>query len=525
MKLIHRPILSTVSIAALLMSLAGCETLHIKPAPKTGADANSGAATPSAAVSTNNSNAEHKFESVWDRIRAGYGFPETSNSAVDAQIRFYTSNKAYFYKITQQSEPYLHYVVSEMQANDMPMELALLPYIESAYNPTAASAYNVGMWQFGAATGRNFGLKQNSWYDGRKDVVASTDAAIRLLKKLYARFDNDWLLAVAAYNAGDGTIQQAVDKNRRAGKPIDFWSLPLNKTTQGYIPQLIALSKIVANPNIYDFKLYPIPDAPFFVKINVDSQLNLAEAAQNTSLDVTLLKRLNAGFSGWLTDPTEPRQVLVPVDAAAKFEFQLDSLPKVANVKWQEHVVKKGDTLDAIAKRYGANAASIKSVNNIKSASLSVGQRLQIPLSPSDAVPAYKTPEKVAAEQATPKENSKANYYIVKSGENLWSIAKAQNISVGALAQLNNLNIKSALQPGQKLVVLNQTLATDKTSANKDETVDRKVSYTIKSGDTLGKIAAKYDVSVQQIMQWNKIKDETSIRPNQELIVLVDAKN
>jgi len=440
--------------------------------------------------------------------------PQTSNAAVDAQVRFYTSNKAYFYKVTQLSEPFLHYVTSEMEANNMPMELALLPFIESSYNPTAASSANVGMWQFGAATGRNFGLKQNNWYDGRKDVVASTDAAIRLLKKLYAKFDNDWLLAVAAYNAGDGAIQQAVDKNRRAGKPTDFWSLPLNKTTQGYIPQLLALSKIVADPNIYDFKLYPIADVPYFVKINVGSQINLADIAQHGSVDASLLKKLNAGYKGWLTDPTEPRHLLVPVDAAATVKLKLDSLPKIASMKWQEHQVKKGDNLEAIAKKYSADVNQIKTVNNIKTTNLTLGQRLQIPLSPTGENSSDSAPEKVIAEQGEPKQ--KSDYYLVKPGDNLWSIAKSQNMSLEALTQLNNMTAKSALKPGQKLLVTAQTIAGNQS---------RKLNYTIKSGDTLGKIAAKYDVSVKQIMEWNKIKDETSIRPNQELIVLVDAKN
>jgi membrane-bound lytic murein transglycosylase D len=507
-----RPLLTLISVTALLVS---CDRLPVKPAAQATSDHATEAAKHSTAAPTSTP-AERTYASVWDHLRAGYGLPDTSNSAIDTQIRFYTNNKAYFYKITQQSEPYLHYVVNEMHENGMPTELALLPFIESSYNPAAVSPDNAGMWQFGAATGRNLGLKQNNWYDGRKDVVASTDAAIRLLKKLYNRFDKDWLLAVAAYNAGDGTIQQAVDKNRRAGKSTDFWSLPLNKITQGYIPQLIALSKIVANPNVYDFKLYPIPDVPYFVKINVDSQINLAEAAQNSSLDAALLKKLNSGFNGWLTDPSEPRQLLIPVDNAAAFKLQLDSLPKIASVKWQEHVVKKGDSVEAIAKKYGASAARIKTVNNIKSANLTAGQRLQIPLSPADANVTYSAPEKVIAEQSSLTENTKSNYYTVKSGESLWSIAKAQNTSVNALAQLNNMNSKSALQAGQKLLVLSQANASVATEP-------RKLNYTIKSGDTLGKIAAKYDVSVKQIMQWNKIKDETSIRPNQELIVLVDA--
>lgn len=507
-----RPLITTLSVATFL---AACDSLHLKPSNHA---ASTTSPTPAAAIiETAKTEEVRTYNTVWDRIRAGFSLPHTSNGAVDAQIRFYTSNKAYFYKVTQQSEPFLHYVASQMEANDMPMELALLPFIESSYNPAAASASNAGMWQFGSSTGRNFGLTQNTWYDGRKDVVASTDAAIRLLKKLYTKFDNDWFLAVAAYNVGDGALQQAIDKNRKAGKPTDFWSLPLNKTTQGYIPQLIALSKIVADPNVYDFKLYPIADVPFFVKVNVESQVNLAEVAQSSSLDTALIKKLNAGYKGWLTDPTQPRHLLVPVSAAAAIKLQLDNAPKVESVKWQEHVVKKGDTLDAIAKRYGSNASQIKAINNIKSEKLSPGQRLQIPQSLESSIASSST--NVETKSETPSTTpTKTSYYTVKSGDNLWSIAKSQNISVDTLLRLNKMTSKSALKPGQKLALSNSSIATSNNAS-------RQINYTIKSGDTLGKIAAKYDVSVKQIMQWNKIKDESSIKPNQELIVLVDAKN
>jgi len=504
-----------LSTAISLSVLVGCDTLSPKksseqtqsiPASDNNISARQSVAPGIAAPS------QRSYDNIWDRIRAGYGLPATSNTAIDAQIRFYTSNKKYFSKVTEQSEPYLHYVVTQMQAANIPLELALLPFVESAYNPSAVSPGNAGMWQLAAATGKNFGLKQNSWYDGRKDVVASTDAAIRLLNKLHTMFDGDWLLAVAAYNAGEGTIQQAVEKNRRAGKPTDFWSLPLNQTTTGYIPQLLALSKIIANPERYDFQLAAIPDTPYFVKINVDSQINFADAARNTDIDVTQLKKLNAGYSGWLTDPTGPHQLLVPVADAASFTLKLDSLPKIPNQKWQEHVVKKGDNLDAIAKKYGVASATIRSTNNLKANGLSVGQRLQIPLTP---LPANQYDnEKVVADNQVSKDSTQNNYYTVKSGENLWSIARAQKTSVNNLAQLNDMDPQASLKPGQKLIVLSQ--------ANDEEIKEpRKLTYTVKAGDTLGKIAAQYKVSAKQIMQWNKIKDETSLRPNQELTLLV----
>lgn len=514
MKLINRPLLTMVSITALLV--AGCDSLHLKKNDKDNSQATLSSGSGNRQTPTESKTIQ-RYDNLWDRIRAGYALPEVNNRQIDNQLRLYSNNKAYFSKVTQQSEPYMHYVVSEMQANNMPLELALLPFIESAYNPSASSPGNAGMWQLGAATGKNFGLKQNSWYDGRKDVVASTDAAIRLLKKLHDMFDNDWLLAVAAYNAGEGTVQQAINKNRRQGKPTDFWSLPLTQITQGYVPQLLALSKIVANPERYDFNLHPIPDTPYFVKINVDSQINLAQAAQSADIDVLQLRKLNAGFNGWLTDPTGPHSLLVPVADAAAFTLKLDSMPKAPAVKWQEHQVKKGDTLDVIAKKYGANISSIKTVNNLKSNNLTLGQRLQIPLTPANGTAQAVEPQKQLADHQSPKEAAKS-YYTVKNGENLWTIAKTQKTSVDSLAQLNALDPQSSLQPGQKLIVLSQ--------ASDDEIKQpRKLTYTIKSGDTLGKIAAIYNVSVKQIMQWNKIKDETSLRPAQELILLVPAKN
>lgn len=517
MNMINRPLLTMVSIAALL---AGCENMGAKKQDAAATSPQEQNPVSQATQPQANPLQVQHYDNLWDRIRAGYGLPEANNAVIDSQVRFYTGNKNYFSKVAQQSEPYLHYVVTQLQANKMPLELALLPFLESSYNPTASNASNAGMWQLGSATGKNYGLKTNAWYDGRKDVVASTDAAIRLLNKLNTLFDGDWLLVVAAYNAGEGTIQQAIEKNRRAGKPTDFWSLPLNKTTQGYVPQLLALSRIVANPQRYDFQLPVIPDTPYFVKINVDSQINLAEAAQATSLDLNQLKKLNAGFNGWLTDPTGQHQLLVPVADAAAFTLKLDTLSKGPKVKWSEHVVKKGDSLDAIAKKYGVSSASISATNRLGNNKLTPGQRLQIALTPN----ASTIDEKVVNVETASAKQTSSGTYTVKSGENLWTIAKAQKMSVNSLAQLNGISTSASLQPGQKLVVSASNQANESQPNKQNATVDaQKLNYSIKSGDTLGKIAAQYKVSVKQIMQWNNIKDETNLHPQQELTIYAQA--
>lgn len=331
------------------------------------------------------------YDDIWARIRAGYGLPKTSHPLIDSQIKFFTDNKAYYYKITQESEPYLYYVVNELQAQGIPLELSLLPYIESAYNPTATSASNAGMWQIAASTGKVFGLKQTHNYDERKDVIRSTEIAIHLLKKLNKMFDGDWFLTIAAYNGGEGTVRKAIDKNKRLGKPTDFWSLPLNKTTQGYIPKLLALSKVVAEYERFNYKLYPIADKPYFVQIRPNRNINLNDAVRNVGINTTLFKKLNAGLSS-LNTSSDTYPLLVPFTHADAFKLQLDSLPKHYSSSPNEHATKQ-------------------------------------------------------------KNKVESQYHTVKAGENLWVIAKKYNVTVNTLAKINNINIKTPLKLGQKIIL------------------------------------------------------------------------
>ena len=280
-----------------LLALSGCTTLKqhtrifTKPAviqePVEVADTEIGAEL-----------REHSddYENLWDEITDGYDFPEISDDVVDKNLRWLSNNQRYLDRVSEQSKPYLYYIANEMRANGLPMELALLPIIESAYNPFALSSSKaVGLWQFMPRTGRHFGLEQNHWYDGRRDVVASTDAAVMYFKRLNAMFDGDWLLTIAAYNAGEGTIRRAIEKNRKQGKGTDFWSLQLPKQTQSYIPQLVALSKVVADPEKYDLELKEIPNDPYFTTVNVSSPIDLAHAARMAEIDPKELRNLNAG--------------------------------------------------------------------------------------------------------------------------------------------------------------------------------------------------------------------------------------
>lgn len=455
------------------------------------------------------------YGNLWDEIAEGYGFPDVSDAKVDKNLRWLSNNQDYLDRVTEQSKPYIYHIANELRDNDMPMELALLPIIESAYNPFAVSPSKAsGVWQFMPHTGRALGLQQNHWYDGRRDVVASTDAAVRYLKRLNTMFGGDWLLTIAAYNAGEGTIRRAIEKNRKQGKPTDFWSLPLSQQTRSYIPQLVALSKVIADPEKYDLELEEIPNNPYFTAINVNSPIDLAQAARMADINPKELRDLNAGYSKWITDPTGPHQLLVPVADAAQFTLNLDKLPKVAPFQIAgNYSVKSGDTLGAIAKRFKTSVSAIKSANNLKSAQLKIGQSLSIP----GQAPII-SPYALQAEQeiAQGLKKNTGTYYTIKSGDSFWTIARKHDTSVKNLLKWNELPANAKLKPGQKLLLVNKTAA---------QTADKKITYQIKSGDTLHKIANKFDVSKKDILSWNKVKSESYIHPGQELTIYLSAKN
>lgn len=455
------------------------------------------------------------YGNLWDEITKGYGFPVVSDAKVDKNLRWLSNNQRYLDKVNEQSKPYIYYIANELRENDMPMELALLPIVESAYNPFASSPSKaLGVWQFMPQTARNFGLKQNHWYDGRRDIVASTDAAVRYLKRLNTMFNGDWLLTIAAYNAGEGTISRAIEKNRKQGRGTDFWSLPLSQQTQSYVPQLLALSKVIADPEKYDLEMEAIPNNPYFTTVNVSSPVDLAQAARMADINPQELRNLNAGYNKWITDPTGPHQLLVPVADAAQFTLNLDKLPKIATPQIAgDYKVKSGDTLGGIAKRFGTSVAAIQSTNNLKSSQLKIGQSLSIP-----GQAPMSSPYAIQAEQEIAQRNQKntGTYYTIQSGDSFWAIAKKHGTSVNNLLKWNELSANAKLKPGQKLLVVNKATS---------QATDNKITYQIKSGDTLHKIASKFDVSQKDILSWNKVKNESYIHPGQELTIYLTAKN
>ena len=509
-----RPALLPLLCLAWFLSLAGCSTFNKTDTPVADAAIEEPISQEESELGAKLREHTDDYGNLWDEITDGYNLPEISDDQVDKNLRWLSNNQRYLDRVTEQSKPYLYYVANELRENDLPMELALLPIVESAYNPFALSRSKaLGVWQFMPHTGRNFGLKQNHWYDGRRDIVASTDAAVRYFKRLNAMFDGDWLLSIAAYNAGEGTIRRAIAKNRKQGKGTDFWSLPLPQQTQSYVPQLLALSKVIADPEKYDLELKEIENNPYFTTVNVSSPIDLAQAARMADIDPKELRNLNAGYNKWITDPTGPHELLVPVADAAQFTLTLDKLPKIAPIQLAgDYKVKSGDTLGAIAKRFGTSVKAIQYANNLKSTHLKIGQSLSIP-----GQAPLNSPYAIQAEQEIAQRNqtNTAVHYTIKPGDSFWTIAKKHGTSVNNLLKWNQMSAKAKLKPGQKLLVMNTT-ATKK---------DNKITYQIKSGDTLHKIANQFDVSKKDILSWNKVKDESYIHPGQELTIYLTAKN
>ncbi len=391
---------------------------------------------------------------IWMRIRAGFRLPKLDSPLVARHERWFSTNPQYMRDMLERARLYLFHIVEEVEKRGMPMEIALLPAIESAYKPYAYSrARAAGLWQFIPSTGRRYGLKMNWWYDGRRDVMASTQAALDYLEKLYSDFDGDWFLALAAYNAGEGRVMRAIEYNRRHGRPTSYEHLTqLKWETRNYVPRLMAMVNIVADPARYGIELASIPNKPYFARVETESQVDLGVVARLMDMSVEDLTLINPGLKRWATDPEGPHSLLVPVDKKDALINGLESLPEEARVQWRHHAVQRGDTLYELARRYGVTVQAIRTANGLRSNLLRAGQSLMIPISARPLEPMIVTPRRgaVAPPRAAP---GRPIIHRVQRGETLWSIAQRYGVLIRQLAEWNLLDPNDVLRLGQRLKI------------------------------------------------------------------------
>lgn len=386
---------------------------------------------------------------LWKRIRDGFAMAELDSPLIERHENWYASRPDYVERMTERSQRYLYYIVQEVEKRGMPMEIALLPMIESAFNPGALSTASAsGIWQFIPSTGKNYGLKQNWWYDGRRNVVSATNSALDYLQKLHNQF-GDWELALAAYNWGEGAVERAQKKNRRLGKPTDYSSLKMPNETRNYVPKLLAVKNIVSDPESFGLTLQPVPDKPYFTAVSTARHIDVKLAAQMADISLEEFIALNPAHNRPVI-LQENSSVLLPVEKAEIFRANLEGYGE-SLVSWQAYKSKKGERLDKVAPRFGMSVATLKSINGLSPrAKTSNGQELLVPLNGEEAdndfevfnthlMPSYRSPGRTIT-------------HTVRKGDTLSSIARRYRVSTAKLRNWND-NL-GALKPGQKITIV-----------------------------------------------------------------------
>jgi membrane-bound lytic murein transglycosylase D len=466
---------------------------------------------------------------VWQRIRSKLEFSIPEDPRVVSQRNWFIKHPEYLNRVAKRAEPFLHYIVEALEANDIPIEIALLPIVESAFDPFAYSHGRAsGMWQFIPGTGKRFGMKQNWWFDGRRDIVASTQGAIEYLTYLNKFFDGDWMLALAAYNSGEGRVRRAVRKNKKKNLPTDFWSLDLPRETRAYVPKLLALADIVKRSEEFKIKLHVIDNSSVISQVDIGSQLDLAKAAQLADLSLTELQRLNPGFNRWATDPDGPHYLLLPNHKIESFKQGLAKLSAKERLAWQRYKIKNGDNLGEIAQKFNTEIALIRQVNNIKGNRIREGKFLLIPVATA-SLDSYllstnqrlvKTQNKVLA--------GEKRIHIVKSGDTMWDISRAYRVSTRSLAKWNAMAPRDTIKPGQKLVIWQKTavktLDLGAMTPN-EQAIMRNIHYRVRKGDSFARIADKFNVKITDIERWNSLNRKKYLQPGQMLKLSVDVTN
>ncbi|MEO8038550.1 MAG: transglycosylase SLT domain-containing protein [Betaproteobacteria bacterium] len=407
--------------------------------------------------------------SLWDRIRAGFAMPELESPLVQRHMTWYLNRPEYLQRMVERSRRYLHYIVEQLEQRGMPLEIALLPMIESAYNPVAySSAHASGIWQFIPATGRRYGLEQNWWYDGRRDVTAATDAALDYLQKLHGDF-GDWELALAAYNWGEGAVSRAITKNKRNHKPTDYSSLKMPKETAHYLPKLQAVKNLIADPARYGVELEDIPNQPYFIRVNAPSDIDVKRAAQLAEVPIEEFRYLNPAHNRPVISSDGDRMLLLPVEKAEVFATNLEANSDPL-VSWQTVTLKRNESLDKVAARYGISVNTLMQVNGLSHhRRMRPGQTLIVPTPAAMQKNAKLGRSLDPVEYRRPSAGPEMELYRVKQGDTLLRIAKQHRVSTRQIERWNFLK-RGKIAVGQQLTLYPDMAPTHKKRSTRTKT-------------------------------------------------------
>ena len=441
---------------------------------------------------------------LWLAIRSEMQLDHrVAEERVQQEIRWLQAHPEYWARLGPRMQRYLPYLFVQARKRGLPSELALLPVVESALDPYAFSPYGAsGLWQFMRPTAKQYGLHMTDSYDGRRDVIAATHAALNFLQDLHTRFD-DWQLALAAYNAGGGTVSKAL----RNSQHRDFFRLRLPRETRAYVPRLLAISAIVANPADYGIALPVVRNVDPLRVLDLASAYDVAVVAKTLDIAASEIYQFNPGLkrSQWSADI--PLRLTLPESYPATVEdasVLLASVPEAQRVAWRAIVVEAGDTVSELAAANGLSSRQLKSFNNLNSDVLQIGQSLRVPSTSS-----FRLPHVVGTKS-----------YTVRPGDSLWSIARQSDISIDRIARLNRIGRRDLLRVGQAMrLPLPPAFAAQLSDA---PSKIRKIQYKVRKGDSLSRIAKKFRIRVDDITQWNEISPQRYLQPGQALTLFVD---
>ena len=395
---------------------------------------------------------------LWQRIRVGFRLEPLDSPLVADQEDWYASRPDYIKRFVERGSLYLHYIVEQVEKRHMPTEIALLPVVESAFTPKAASrAKASGLWQFIPSTGKNFGLKQDWWRDNRNDIVAATDAALSYLERLHEQFGS-WELALAAYNCGEGCVSRAQAWNQKRGLPTDYLSLTrLPPETRSYVPKLMAVKNIVLSPATYGIDLDSVPDQPYFTTVEAPAKIDVKVAAQLAGMTEEEFVALNPASRKPVAVASSSHTLVLPLDKADTFRENLENYDKPL-VSWTTYNAHRGESLDAIARKHDLTVGQLRAVTD----TIKLDRRGRLRAAGPVLVPIKRTGTRVAAAPvhtastgapAHARIAEKSGWYVVRPGDTLYSIAQRHDAEVADLQRLNRLSPHSVLRPGEKLRV------------------------------------------------------------------------
>ena len=447
-------------------------------------------------------------QSIWDVLRREFSLNhEVRRAEVKKQINWLVSHPTYLKRLAQ-SEPYMYHILSEVRKRQLPGEVALIPIIESAYNPFAHSgAGAAGLWQIMPKTGQGLGLKQDWWHDSRRSISQSTSAALDYLTYLRKYFKGNWLLAIAAYDSGEGTVSKLIKRSGNRKKP-DFWKLPLPRETKGYIPRLLALAAIIENPKKYHVTLPEIPHKPYFEEVNIGSQIDLSHAAKLAGISYKDLIQLNPEYNRWATSPYHPHKILLPKSSIKQFCNKLSELPAEQRVKWRKHKVTEGESLILIAKRNHTTVKMIKELNQLKSNQVQSGQILLMPDKAAAPLPKVTDQGKLTKDEAKTEPAQQPYFkvvHVVQKKDTYEKLEKKYGVTEKQIKSWNFIGPHVPLNPGQNLLIWKQR---EKNNAS---------TYIVSKGDSLSSIAHQHHLKVSRLRSLNPSIKKDLIKPGQKI--------